>query len=139
MSKESKRSWNPTQRDQHRDRITNRIIIRLPAISPTIAGILFLSNRSPIRLKSSPSGAPIKKVSPPRAVRGDPQPGLSNKSVATAPNAVRENIRPNQPGVMCRGFFAADCVSTWSVTIQIHRVPATFAGAPRFLLRLTAR
>ena len=44
-----------------------------------------------------PNGAAVMMVSPPRAVRGDPQPGLHSHMSESAPNAASELNRPIRP------------------------------------------
>jgi hypothetical protein len=39
---------------------------------------------TPTKLRINPSGVPRNMVSPPRAVRGDPQPGLASHSIISA-------------------------------------------------------
>ena len=53
--------------------------------------------RTPMRLKRKPSGAARRRVSPPRAEMGDPQPGLHSHMAASAPKATSEQHRPIRP------------------------------------------
>jgi hypothetical protein len=48
----------------------------------------------PTRLRINPSGVPRNRVSPPRAVRGDPQPGLASHSINSVAKAAIEKYRP---------------------------------------------
>jgi hypothetical protein len=56
----------------------------------------------------NPTGAAAITVSPPRAVIGDPQPGLHSHMSASAPRAASEQIRPIRPKpVFCGGAGSA--------------------------------
>jgi hypothetical protein len=52
---------------------------------------------TPSRLRMNPAGAAVIIVSPPRAVMGDPQPGLHSHMTASAPKAASEQHRPIRP------------------------------------------
>ena len=52
---------------------------------------------TPSRLRMNPAGAAVIIVSPPRAVMGDPQPGLHSHMTASAPRATSEQHRPIRP------------------------------------------
>jgi hypothetical protein len=49
---------------------------------------------TPTKLRISPSGVPRNMTSPPRAVRGDPQPGLASHSINNMTRAAVEEYRP---------------------------------------------
>jgi len=66
-------------------------------IRPRIAGLLFLSTTTPMRLRINPSGVRKTMPSPPRAEIGLPQPGRSRHIVATMAKAMMENTRPIRP------------------------------------------
>ena len=52
---------------------------------------------TPTRLRMKPSGVATMIVNPPRAVRGDPQPGRKSIIAASAPKAASEKHRPTRP------------------------------------------
>jgi hypothetical protein len=45
----------------------------------------------------NPSGVPRIRVSPPRAVRGDPQPGFASHTISSAVREAIEKYRPMRP------------------------------------------
>ena len=57
-----------------------------------------------------PNGAAVIIVSPPRAVMGDPQPGLQSHVTARAPRATSEQHRPIRP----RPVFGFTAGSVWT-------------------------
>ncbi len=70
-------------------------------ISPIRAGHLRVSTKMPTRLRIKPNTVPEKKVSPPRAETGDPQPGLARASTPNALNPSPEKIKPSVPRMAC--------------------------------------
>jgi len=56
----------------------------------------------------NPAGAAAITVSPPRAVMGDPQPGLASHMIANASRAASEQHRPIRPNpAFCGGAGSA--------------------------------
>jgi hypothetical protein len=78
-------------------------------IRPRTANFLSRLRMTPSRLRMNPSGVAVNKVSPPRAVRGDPQPGLHSHKTANVPRAASEQHRPIRP----RPVFGFASGSAW--------------------------
>ncbi len=89
-------SW-PGCDPQHKVRTMKSSAPNNAAASPKAAAFFSLSLRSPMKLSNKPAGVATNMVSPPRAVMGEPQPGLKTSITPNAVNEASEKERPIRP------------------------------------------
>jgi hypothetical protein len=93
---------------------------------------------TPSRLRMKPAGAAVITVSPPRAVMGDPQPGLHSHMTASAPRAASEQHRPIRPNPAFRGSAGSAWITGGSFIIRLSEfhLDRPAGGLQRFEVEL---